>query len=193
MPFRIWFPIAIWTLAILIANLYLFFRTEESISEYKLNPPFRIEDATGSGGLSRLLDRDLDSFWEKKKQSPVGFDFFLEMKLSHFWNGNEFSPREFKSLSLIPCKGQTVPKLKLRFLLRESINVDKELRLPEDSLAFEMVSQSETETEIKIPLTKLPKFKAEKNYPKGIYILTPEFTILEDSKSKCISEIQIDD
>ncbi|MCZ8341791.1 MAG: hypothetical protein O9301_02055 [Leptospira sp.] len=193
MHFRIWFPIAIWTLAVLVANLYLFTRTEESISEYKLNPPFRIEDATGSGGLSRLLDRNLDSFWEKKKQSVSGFDFFLEMKLSHFWNGKEFSPREFKSISLIPCKGQTVPKFRMRFLLRESINVDKELRLPEDLLAFEVVSQLETKTELKIPLTNLPKFLSEKNYPTGIYILTPEFTIQEDSKSKCISEIQINE
>lgn len=184
-------PIFIAIILVLFGNYYLFSGTKKSINQYKENPPFRIEDATGSGGIHLLLDKDKNTVWRKKQDGKEDFDFFLEMKLSHFWNGTEFSPREFHYLNVYACPGESLPTFQMRFLLRESINVDKELRMPKDQLAFVYLFQEKNKSKVSIPLSKLPKFQKENNYPKNIYILTPEFK--EVSKDGCFAEIELEE
>ncbi|MCW7493479.1 hypothetical protein ND861_12595 [Leptospira sp. 2 VSF19] len=184
-------PIFFAILFVLLGNYYLFSGTIKSINQYKDNPPFRIEDATGSGGIHLLLDKDKNTVWRKKQEGNEDFDFFLEMKLSHFWNGKEFSPREFQNLKVFACPGENLPTFQMRFLLRESINVDKELRMPKDQLAFVYIFKEKNKSNLAIPLSNLPKFQKENNYPENIHILTPEFKLL--SKDGCISEVELEE
>lgn len=174
---------------VLFGNYYLFSGTKKSIERYKENPPFRIEDVTGSGGIHYLLDKDKNTVWRKKQNAKEDFDFFLEMKLSHFWGGSIFLPRRFQDLTVYACSGETLPAFQMRFLLRESINVDKELRMPKDELTFVYRFEEKNKSQVSIPLLKLPKFQKETNYPKNIYILTPEFKIL--SSEGCLSEVEL--
>ncbi|PJZ83902.1 hypothetical protein [Leptospira harrisiae] len=176
---------------VLFGNYYLFSGTKKNIRQYNENPPFRIEDTTGSGGIHFLLDKDKNTVWRKKQNGKEEFDFFLEMKLSHFWDGVEFSPRKFENLNVFACPGETLPTFQIRFLLRESINVDKELRMPKDQLTFVYRFEEKNKSKISIPLSKLPQFQNEKNYPKNIYILTPEFKLL--SKEGCIAEVELEE
>ncbi|TGK78098.1 hypothetical protein EHQ31_07080 [Leptospira montravelensis] len=191
MKFVILLPIFFAIAFVLLGNYYLFTGTKKSINQYKENPPFRIEDATGSGGIHLLLDKDKNTVWRKKQDGKEDFDFFLEMKLSHYWNGTEFSPREFRSLNVYACPGENLPTFQLRFLLRESINVDKELRMPKDQLAFVYLFQEKNKSKVSIPLSKLPKFQKENNYPKNINILTPEFK--EVSMDGCFAEVELEE
>ncbi|EOQ98492.1 hypothetical protein LEP1GSC195_0529 [Leptospira wolbachii serovar Codice str. CDC] len=174
---------------VLFGNYYLFSGTKKSINQYNENPPFRIEDSTGSGGLHLLLDKDKNTVWRKKQNAKEEFDFFLEMKLSHFWDGTQFLPRQFQNLIVSACPGEKLPAFQMRFLLRESINVDKELRMPKDELTFVYRFEEKNKSEVSIPLSKLPKFQKETNYPKNIHILTPEFKIL--SAEGCLSEVEL--
>lgn len=176
---------------VLLGNYYLFSGTKKSINRYKENPPFRIEDTTGSGGIHFLLDKDTNTVWRKKQQAKEDFDFFLEMKLSHFWDGTRFLPRQFQNLIVFACPGENLPAFQIRFLLRESINVDKELRMPKDQLAFVYRFAEKNQSKISISLSKLPKFKKESNYPENIHILTPEFKL--DSGEGCISEVELEE
>ncbi|TGL18091.1 hypothetical protein EHQ42_07890 [Leptospira levettii] len=174
---------------VLFGNYYLVSGTNKKIEGYKENPPFRIEDATASNGLSLLLDKNPSTVWRKIRNSPLDFDFFLEMKLSHVWDGEVFQPRTFQSLEVKACPGETIPPFTLRFLLRESINVDKELRMPKDKIAFVYPFQEKGIKQISIPLDKLPKFQIEKDYPNQIFILTPEFKI--ESQNGCLAEVTL--
>lgn len=176
---------------VLFGNYYLFSGTKKNISRYNENPPFRIEDTTGSGGIHLLLDKNTNTVWRKKQNGKEDFDFFLELKLSHFWDGAEFSPRQFKNLNVIACPGETLPTFQMRFLLRESINVDKELRMPKDQLAFVYLFEEKNKSVISISLSKLPKFQKEKKYPENIHILTPEFKLL--TKEGCIAEVELEE
>ncbi|WP_244934755.1 hypothetical protein [Leptospira jelokensis] len=163
--------------------------TNQKIERYKENPPFRIEDVTASTGLSFLLDKNPSTVWRKIRNSPVDFDFFLEMQLSHAWDGKVFQPRKFESLSVEACPNDTIPPFTLRFLLRESINVDKELRMPKDMVSFVHSFQEKGKHQISIPLDKLPKFQIETEYPKNIYILTPEFKL--NGETGCLAEVKL--
>ncbi|MBM9546554.1 hypothetical protein JWG40_05965 [Leptospira sp. 201903074] len=174
---------------VLFGNYYLFSGTKKSIERYKENPPFRIEDVTGSGGLHLILDKDKGTVWRKKQNAKEDFDFFLEMKLSHFWDGTQFLPRQFQNLIVFACPGEKLPAFQMRFLLRESINVDKELRMPKDELTFVYLFEEKNKSEVSIPLSKLPRFQKETTYPKNIHILTPEFKIL--STEGCLAEVEL--
>lgn len=174
---------------VLFGNYFLISGTNKKIEGYKENPPFRIEDATASNGLSLLLDKNPSTVWRKIRNSPLDFDFFLEMKLSHVWDGEVFQPRTFQSLDVEACPGETIPPFTLRFLLRESINVDKELRMPKDKIAFVYPFQEKGKKQISIPLDKLPKFRMERDYPNQIFILTPEFKI--ESQNGCLAEVTL--
>lgn len=182
-------PIFLAVVFVLFGNYFLFSGTKKNIMRYQENPPFRIEDATASTGLSQLLDKNPTTVWRKIRNSPLDFDFFLEMHLTHFWDGDVFQPRTFSNLEIEACPGETIPRFTLRFLLRESINVDKELRMPKDELAFTFSFQEKGKKQISIPLNQLPKFKIEKEYPKNIYILTPEFKI--ESEFGCLAEVSL--
>ena len=182
-------PIFFALVFVLFGNYFLFSGTNKKIESYKENPPFRIEDATASTGLSHLLDKNPSTVWRKIRNSQVDFDFFLEMQLSHAWDGNGFQPRKFESLVIESCPGETVPPFRLRFLLRESINVDKELRMPKDQMVFLFQSKEIGKKQISIPLNQLPKFQKENEYPNNIFILTPEFKI--ETETGCIADVTL--
>ncbi|EOQ88671.1 hypothetical protein LEP1GSC202_2711 [Leptospira yanagawae serovar Saopaulo str. Sao Paulo = ATCC 700523] len=183
------FPILFCVVCILFGNYFLYSGTNKKINRYKENPPFRIEDVTASTGLSFLLDKNPSTVWRKIRNSPVDFDFFLELHLSHVWDGNAFQPRKFESLMVEACPNDFIPPFTLRFLLRESINVDKELRMPKDIVSFVYSFQEKGKHQIFIPLNKLPKFQIESEYPKNIYILTPEFKL--DAETGCLAEVSL--
>ncbi|BDA79957.1 hypothetical protein LPTSP3_g28870 [Leptospira kobayashii] len=183
-------PVLVCFFAILSANYYLFSSTKRNIDRYHNFPPFRIEDATKSGGLGNLLDNDSETIWVKKLPSSADWDFFLEMKLSHFWDGVVFSPRNFTSLEWKACKGQTLPPFEAKLLLRESINVDKELRMPNDKLIAVYRFDKKNETTTDFPIRQYLNLKPEKKYPVGISILTVEVKLTDDkSANNCFSEI----
>ncbi|XDD45760.1 hypothetical protein AB3N60_13725 [Leptospira sp. WS39.C2] len=185
------FPILFAIGSVLYGNYFLFSGTNEKIERYKNNPPFRIEDATASIGLSLLLDKNPSTVWRKIRNSQGEFDFFLEMQLSHVWDGLVFQPRKFSSLEIKACPGESIPAFTLRFLLRESINVDKELRMPKDVISFVHTFKEKGQKQISIPLNKLPKFQIEKSYPNNIFILTPEFKL--EQETGCLSEVTLEE
>lgn len=182
-------PIFFAVFCILFGNYFLYSGTNQKIERYKENPPFRIEDVTGSTGLSFLLDKNPSTVWRKIQNSQGDFDFFLEMQLSHVWDGKKFQPRKFTALVIDACPAETIPAFHLRFLLRESINVDKELRMPKDEVAFFYHFQETGKKQISIPLNKLPTFSVENNYPNNIFILTPEFKL--DRETGCLAEVRL--
>lgn len=184
-------PITFAISLLLFGNYYLFSGTKKKINEYKENPPFRIEDTTGSNGIHFLLDKDKNTVWRKKQNGKEDFDFFLEMKLSHFWNGSLFLPRQFQNLHVFACPGESLPAFQMRFLLRESINVDKELRMPKDELTFVYRFEEKNRSKVSISLSQLPKFQKETNYPENIFILTPEFKL--NAAEGCISEVELEE
>jgi len=179
---------------ILAGNYYIFSNTKKNIDRYHNSPPFRIEDATKSGELGNLLDKDFETAWIKKHPSPVNWDFFLEMALTHVWNGDHFSPRDFTSIIWKACKGQTLPAFEAKLLLRESINVDKELRMPTDKQIAVYRFDKKKETIATFPIRSHLHLKPEKNYPDGISIITVEVKLLDDkSTNNCFSEITLSD
>jgi hypothetical protein len=67
--------------------------------------------------------------WKKLSQGLLDRDWEMELSLTHFWNGKVFIPKSLKTLEILPCDSS---ELVLSLILREAINVDKILRLPED-------------------------------------------------------------
>ncbi|MDF3821365.1 hypothetical protein P3G55_15790 [Leptospira sp. 96542] len=182
-------PILFWIVLLSFGNYLLFSNTEKKISHYNENPPFRLEDTTRSGGIHHLLDKNPTTVWKKIGQRTEEFDFFLELHLTHYWDGEIYQPRLFTDLVVEACPDSYLPKFQTKILLRESINVDKELRMPKDKLAIEFNFNENFKKQVMIPLTNLPKFKKESNYPNGIFILTAEF--ISDSPYVCFSEVKL--
>jgi hypothetical protein len=76
--------------------------------------------------------------------------------------------------------------------LRESINVDKELRLPEDRLIASYKFDEINKHRISRDISGIDHLKQETNYPNGIFIYTLEMTLPNDiSINDCFAEIKI--
>ncbi|PJE02665.1 MAG: hypothetical protein CK427_07215 [Leptospira sp.] len=172
---RFWLPF-IFVLAIALGNIYILTSSQSAILKYSENPPFRLDDFTKSyrissdSKLSFLLDKDPSSSWQKLAEGLDDKDFELELRLTHRWNGKEFSPKLPESLVISTCSNS---KLILSIILREAINIDKELRLPQDSLVFTQETDTQIDGTINIPLDSIrKKLKPTSNYPEGISILT---------------------
>jgi hypothetical protein len=115
------------------------------------------------------MDSDMNTEWQKLSEGFEDKDWDAEIRLTHFWNGEEFVPRTLPNLVLIPCADFP---LKLTLLLREGINVDKELRLPDDFPIWEEEFSAKSGEPIFIPVPPLADLKSTTKYPEGIFILT---------------------
>ncbi|TGN20995.1 hypothetical protein [Leptospira idonii] len=182
-------PVFVWILLILFGNYFLISSTFKNMDVYHKIPPFRTEDATRSGNLSYLLDQDTNTVWQKKNNSPLDWDFFVEMKLTHVWNGNVFSPRNFRSLDWKACPGQNLPSFEAKLLFRESINIDKDLRLPDDKLISVFRFNGENKKQTSFSLDGFFPLKEESKYPLGISIITVE--VKTNTPNACFSEISL--
>lgn len=192
MKFTSILPVILWTFAIAIGNYQIVSSTNSKILEYKSQPPFRIGSISNPSHLNFLLDDNLDTVWEKKVKQSGDVDFFLEMKLTHFFDGTLFVPFQVRKIQWTACPGKSLPRFTAKLLLRESINVDKELRLPQDKLVLSYnFNENGKRTAIQ-NLTVTKDLQAQSHYPEGIFIYTLEMTLPDDlSSNDCFSEIQL--
>jgi len=185
-------PLIVWTLAIILGNYHLVSSTNQKIETYHNSPPFRIGALFHGKDLSNLLDSDPNTIWERKEKQEGQADFFLELKLTHFWSGNEFSPFPVKEIVWVSCNGRKLPEFTAKLILREAINVDKELRLPIDTVIQTFVSKDKNQNYITKPILNTQPLKKESVYPNGIYIYTLEMSLPKlISPNDCFSEIRI--
>lgn len=125
---------------LLILNGLIYLQTEKKIQFYSKNPPFMSYDFTDSINLNSdskiqsLLDQNPATKWIKMRNAvnhqENNYDFSVELRLSHFYK-NGYKPEFFKKIILQSC-AKTHQRIKLTLFLHEAINVDKELRMPEE-------------------------------------------------------------
>lgn len=127
---------------LIILNGIILIQTEKKIQFYSKNPPFMSYDFTESfilnsgSKIQNLLDQNSSTKWIKlrnsliRPQNEADFDFSIELRLSHFYK-NGYKPEFFNKIVLQSCAA-TQQKIKLTLFLHEAINVDKELRMPEE-------------------------------------------------------------
>jgi hypothetical protein len=192
MKVAILIPLSLWAFALIFGNYQIFSTTNTKMETFHSQPPFRIGAVSNHKNLALVLDANLATYWERTEIPHSGSDFFLEMKLTHFWDGKVFSPFPTKSIAWKACPGRTLPKFRAKLYLRESINVDKELRMPKDQLITEIKNDSNGLKELSSPISVVDNLKPETNYPHGISIYTLEVKLSEIlSPNDCFSEIMI--
>ncbi len=179
-------------LLILLGNGYIFWTTQNKMKSYPSNPPFRLDDFTKSykrsslSQISYTLDQKKGTNWKKLSQGLLDRDWEMELSLTHFWNGKVFIPKSWKTIEILPCDSS---ELVLSLILREAINVDKILRLPEDFIQ----NTTTVQTQAGVPIYLDLKFKNEllptKTYPEGIYIITLRGK--HKGLNGCLEEIRI--
>ncbi|MCC5813237.1 MAG: hypothetical protein JJT78_00645 [Leptospira sp.] len=180
---------------IILGNLIIVWNTESKIPLYADNPPFRLDDYTRSFRISseskllHLLDEDLSTQWKKLGEGTPSADFDVELSLTHLWDGNLYATKNWDSLDLEFCSEQ---KTRFEVILREAINVDKELRLPDDEIFYSEVIQAKTGDKVSIDLKKLKDLPNRTDYPEGIYIVVLRGKVLESkSVPACLQSIKV--
>lgn len=160
---------------VILSNGMIAWNTKSKIPIYAENPPFRLDDFTGSyktssqSKLNHLLDEDPDTKWIKWNEGSQDRDFDIELRLTHKWDGSSFVPIDWKNFQIKSCSHHPA---RFSILLREAINVDKELRLPDDTVIFTQEYNLDPTKPIEIPLDNLLNTKPTQAYPEGISILT---------------------
>lgn len=176
----------------ILGNGFIYLTTKENILSYKDNPPFRLDDFTQSYRLSskskllHLLDGDPDTRWIKLQEGLEDRDWEVELKLTHRWNGEEYIPQVIQGIQIIPCSDSNVT---LTPVLREAINVDKVLRLPDDEILYSQDIQTQASVPILLPLDRKLDLKPTQIYPEGIFILLLRGKF--HSKDGCIQDIRV--
>lgn len=100
----------IWVLGIGSGLGILYYSTEAKIQSYAANPPFR---------------------WDKNPLDK-NWNLAVELGLTHSWDGGRFPPIPRKNLFIEICPSLETTEIPYELFLRESINVDAELRMPKD-------------------------------------------------------------
>ena len=180
---------------ILLGNLLIVWNTESKIPDYAENPPFRLDDYTRSFRISseskllHLLDGDSSTHWKKLGEGNPEADFDVELSLTHLWNGELYATKNWDSLELEFCSEQ---KTKFEILLREAINVDKELRLPDDEVFTVEVVEAKMGDRLTLDLKKLRELSSVTSYPKGISIVVLRGKVLEShAHPACLKSLKI--
>lgn len=192
--------LAIFTpIAILLSNIYLYFYSEHKIATYKKNPPFMIYDFTKSNRLNpassikHLLDGTEDTYWIKEREGEPSKDIELELRLSHYYHQGKFVKKNYKSLHIVHCKGKPIAQgtLEVELFLREAINVDKELRLPEEKVLAKYTISNSDSKEIVIDISKDLILQDSSQYPVNIFIIGTKLKHKPDKLNTkvCLSEI----
>jgi hypothetical protein len=177
---------------ILLGNGYIYWTTQNKMKSYPSNPPFRLDDYTKSYKVSSLsqisnaLDKNKDTNWKKLSEGLVDKDWDMELSLTHFWNGKKFIPKSWKTIEILPCDSSD---LVLSLILREAINVDKILRLPEDFIQSTKTFQTQPGIPIYVDLQFKDKLLPTEIYPEGIYIIT--LRAKYKGLNGCVEEIRL--
>ncbi|WP_210413013.1 hypothetical protein [Leptospira semungkisensis] len=178
------------------SNYYLYSSTIAKLESYKSEPPFLRFDFTDSYLEDRssqapyLADGNPKTEWRKLRPSSQKSDFDLELRLTHRLKDGIYLPSPWKEIQVSACSTKT-PKLKLKIVLREAINVDKESRLPDDTdYETKVLDFSESDT-VRIPLHKEFSRVPQKDYPKGISIWAVQGNFDEIGRDVCLKDIQV--
>jgi len=160
-------------LLILFLNGYIILHSLRKLEQYDKIPPFNMIDYTRSGKvapdspLASLLDNDLATSWEKKSSGDE-FDFELELSLSHVYKDGKYQPKKFGNLYIQKCPGDRLEKFTVSIFLREAINIDKELRMPNDTaLAVTTAKFHDGVARFTVPYTP----KETDQFSKNMYIV----------------------
>ncbi|ALO27557.1 hypothetical protein GS511_14720 [Leptospira borgpetersenii] len=193
--------ISIFPIAIIIGNFYLFSITKDKIKAFTIQPPFLSFDFTNSylsnknSRISHLSDRNPYTTWTKLRHSNRTEDFLLELRQTHHLKENKPEISKWKTLHVVGCK-QTLEKLKLGLILRESIDMDKELRMPKDRMLGEKVLNFSKSKHFKIPLEPYYQPEASLEFPQKMFIWTVNGTwitenrnYLNEKKGFCLEDI----
>lgn len=176
----------IFPIAILSGNLYLYDTTKNRIETFTVQPPFLAFDFTNSylsdrnSRISHLLDQNPTTTWTKRRPSATSEDFLVELRQTHHLANRKPVISEWKTLHVVGCK-QTTEELKLGLILRESIDMDKELRLPKDKLLGERILNFFGSKHFSIPLDSYYKPETTQEFPQKMFIWTVKGTWLEKS------------
>lgn len=186
--------------ALLSANVFIFQKTKQNIHNYAENPPFLVRDFTSSYRenedfqIRNLVDRNPETIWQKLRPSVQDMDFELELRLDHYFDGKSYPVAVYKDLVVKGCK-DSFDILELKWILREAINVDKEMRLPEDTVIQTKILDLSKEKEFRIPIydwnspTPLDSFSNQMN----IYVIQGKWLgPLEKGEATCLSDIYLD-
>ncbi|WP_036095132.1 hypothetical protein [Leptospira weilii] len=174
--------------AIIIGNLYLFNTTKNKIDAFTIQPPFLSFDFTNSylsnhnSRISHLLDRNPNTTWTKLRNSNGKEDFLLELRQTHHFKKKAPKISEWKTLHVVGCK-QTLEKLKLGLILRESIDMDKELRLPKDRILGERILSFSESKHFKIPLNSYYQPEKSLEFPQKMFIWTVNGAWITENQS----------
>ncbi|EMN91135.1 hypothetical protein LEP1GSC108_1045 [Leptospira weilii str. UI 13098] len=180
--------VPIFPIAIITGNLYLFNTTKNKIEAFTIQPPFLSFDFTNSylsnkdSRIGHLLDRNPYTTWTKLRHSNREEDFFLELRQTHHLKENKPEISKWKTLHVVGCK-QTLEKLKLGLILRESIDMDKELRMPKDRILGERVLNFSESKHFKIPLESYYRPEASLEFPQKMFIWTVNGTWITKGQS----------
>lgn len=180
--------VPIFPIAIIIGNLYLFNTTKNKIEAFTIQPPFLSFDFTNSylsnkdSRISHLLDRNPYTTWTKLRHSNRTEDFLLELRQTHHLKENKPEISKWKTLHVVGCK-QTLEKLKLGLILRESIDMDKELRMPKDRILGERVLNFSESKHFKIPLESYYQPETSLEFPQKMFIWTVNGTWITEGRN----------
>ncbi len=192
MKLKTFLPILVWAIFVLLGNYQIISTTQNKIQDYHGVPPFAIGSISNPKNLNFLLDRKIHTEWERTTIHNGEVEFFLEMKLTHFYDGDGFSPFPVNGIEWKACKDKSLPSFKAKLFLREAINVDKELRLPKDKLLFTINFTEKNLKSYSYRFNKIAELKKEKHYSDGIYIYTLEMDLADKpSFNDCFSDITI--
>lgn len=194
-------------LSLIGLNFYIYLNTEKKMEAYAISPPFRMEDFTKSNRknkfskIKNLTDQNKNTFWIKEQNSfRSDYDLELELALTHVYSESKFKKKDFHFMTFHSCLSKDTSlkspnQLQVDLFLREAINIDKELRLPNDSKVVSFPVDFKNADFVKIDISKLFTLEDSNRYPENIYIVT--LFLKDNSKQEvgantCLAEIEIE-
>lgn len=186
-------------LLVTLGNGLIFWNTRAKIPEYAENPPFRLDDFTKSyrfsseSKLIHLLDGDPSTRWTKLSTGADEKDFDMELRLTHRWDGDRYTPIPREKLEIQTCSAGSA---EFSLVLREAINVDKELRLPDDRVVYSETYSFQANQTLDLPLDAKFSLSPTDTYPEGISILVlrakfPEKSSRDSEESTCLQSVSL--
>nr|WP_232371631.1 hypothetical protein [Leptospira ainazelensis] len=179
----------IFPISIITGNILLFNSTNSKIEVFELKPPFLAFDFTNSYlkksdyRIANLLDRNPKTTWRKVRDSSREEDFQLELRQTHHLSQNKPKISNWKFLQIIACP-ETDEILKIDLVIRESIDMDKELRMPKDEIKGQKLLNFSKSKHFKIPLEPYYKPEESKEFPQKMFIWTVFGTWIKDEKEQ---------
>ncbi|TGM53194.1 hypothetical protein [Leptospira adleri] len=179
----------IFPISIITGNILLFNSTKDKITAFETRPPFLAFDFTNSylrksnSRIGNLLDRDPTTTWTKLRESIREEDFQLELRHTHHLSQGKPRISSWKYLQIKACP-ETDGNLTIDLILRESIDMDKELRMPKDEILGERVLKFSESKHFLIPIEPYYKPVESKEFPQKMFIWTISGTWIKDSNDQ---------